>query len=143
MKENKAVTTYIDILSTAVKTLKDRKAQYGSEELGFDRTSKIATLILNKEISPYDVAMIMVALKLGRLQESRSLDDHYVDGINYMAFAAQFVNAKPAIDTTLEDGIAAIAKRFSQNRGNLDAESNSDNNSNDVNGRWVDPPVNG
>jgi midasin (ATPase involved in ribosome maturation) len=107
------MTNHTEILSTAARTLKDRHTQYGPAELCFDRISQIATLILNKEISPYDVTMIMVALKLGRLQESRGLDDNYIDGINYMAFAAQFAKAKTSIETAVEDDIVAMAKRLS------------------------------
>jgi hypothetical protein len=55
----------------------------------------------------------MVALKLGRLQEARTLDDNYIDGINYMAFAAQFAKAKTSIETAVEDDIVAMAKRLS------------------------------
>ena len=110
------MTNHTQILDTAAKTLKDRGNQYGPAELCFDRISKIATLILNKEISPYDVSMVMVALKLGRLQESRSLDDNYVDGINYMAFAAQFAKAQKSIETAVEDDIVAMAKRLSHKK---------------------------
>ena len=137
------MTNHTEILSTAAKTLRDRNTQYGSEEMCFDRISKISTLILNKEISTYDVAMIMVALKLGRLQESRSLDDHYVDGINYMAFAAQFANTQTSIETAIGDDIAAMAKRFAPKRGILNAESHSDNNGGNAEFSRVDAPAGG
>ena len=137
------MTNHTEILSTAAKTLRDRNTQYGSEEMCFDRISKISTLILNKEISTYDVAMIMVALKLGRLQESRSLDDHYVDGINYMAFAAQFANTQTSIETAIGDDIAAMAKRFAPKRGILNAESHSDNNGGNAEFNRVDAPAGG
>ena len=137
------MTNHTEILSTAARTLRDRNIQYGSEEMCFDRISKISTLILNKEISPYDVAMIMVALKLGRLQESRSLDDHYVDGINYMAFAAQFANTQTSIETAIGDDIAAMAKRFAPKRGILNAESHSDNNGGNAEFNRVDAPAGG
>jgi midasin (ATPase involved in ribosome maturation) len=107
------MTNHTEILSTAAKTLRDRHTQYGPAEMCFDRISQIATLVLNKEISPYDVTMIMVAMKLGRLQEARALDDNYIDGINYMAFAAQFAKAKTSIETAVEDDIVAMAKRLS------------------------------
>jgi hypothetical protein len=110
------MTNHTEILSTAARTLRDRHTQYGPEELCFDRISKIATVILNKEISPYDVSMIMVALKLGRLQDSRTLDDNYVDGINYLAFAAQFAKAKTSIETAVEDDIVAMAKRLAHKK---------------------------
>ena len=121
------MTNHTEILSTAARTLRDRHTQYGSEELCFDRISKIATVILNKEISPYDVSMIMVALKLGRLQDARTLDDNYIDGINYLAFAAQFAKAKTSIETAVEDDIVAMAKRLAHKKPeNPDEEDTAD-----------------
>ena len=121
------MTNHTEILSTAARTLRDRHTEYGPAELCFDRISKIATVLLNKEISPYDVSMIMVALKLGRLQDSRTLDDNYVDGINYLAFAAQFAKAKTSIETAVEDDIVAMAKRLAHKKPeNPDEEDTAD-----------------
>jgi hypothetical protein len=67
--------------------------------------------MLNKSISKYDVAMIMVAVKMGRLQESRDLDDNYKDAINNLAFAAEFIGAKPS-NEMIEADIAEFAKKY-------------------------------
>jgi len=85
----------------------------------------MATLLLNTEITAYEIAMIHVATKMARLQESRTMDDHYVDAMNYMAFAAQFapIHEPPKVTQPIysvpgkavgmvEDDIAEIAKRF-------------------------------
>ena len=69
--------------------------------------------MLNKPISKYDVAMILHANKLARLQESRTKMDHYVDGINYMAFAAQFASDTASVGVAVEDDIKAMAARLS------------------------------
>jgi hypothetical protein len=45
------------------------------------------------------------------LQESRDLDDNYKDAINYLAFAAQFIGAKPS-NETIEEDIAEFAKKY-------------------------------
>jgi hypothetical protein len=104
---------HTEVLGMSVNTLRDRAAQYGHEEECFDRISQLATLTLNKAISPYDVAMILHCVKLGRLPTGRQTADHYVDGINYLAFAAQFAGLRTSVDTALEDDIAAfMAKRF-------------------------------
>jgi hypothetical protein len=68
--------------------------------------------VLNKEISTYDVAMILHCTKLGRLQQARSLSDNYVDGINYLAFASEFINDGRSGMVAMEDDIAAMAKKF-------------------------------
>lgn len=85
----------------------------------------MASIMLNTEITPYEVTMIHVATKMARLQESRSLDDNYVDAMNYLSFAAQFApvhetpkviqptyNPQPLTTGMVEDDIAEIAKRF-------------------------------
>ncbi len=92
--------------------LKERGLQYGPEEACFDRIAKLATIVLNKEISPYDIAMIQVCLKLGRLQEARTLKDNYVDSINYMAFAAQFADQGVSVQTALNDDVRALVERL-------------------------------
>jgi len=72
--------------------------------------------------------MVHVATKMARLQESRTLDDNYVDAMNYLAFAAQFapIHEPPKVVEPVfkvpsmkvepvgmvEDDIAEIAKRF-------------------------------
>jgi len=102
-----------EALKTAVTVLNSRAQEYGGEEACFKRISDLATIVLNKPISEYDVAMILHCVKLGRLQEARQKDDNYVDGINYLAFASQFSHAQNSVVTALEDDIASMAKRYS------------------------------
>jgi len=122
------MTNHTDILSQAIHLIRERGLQYGSVEACFDRTAKIATLLLNTEFTAYEIAMVHVATKMARLQESRTLDDNYVDAMNYLAFAAQFAPiheppkvTEPAyrvptmkVEPTgmVEDDVAEIAKRF-------------------------------
>jgi len=102
-----------DILTTAAATLNDRGQQYGDADACFTRIAKLSSIILNKEITRYDVAMILHAVKLGRLQESRSKPDNYVDGINYLAFGAEFSQ-----DHRVDDDVTEIALRFAPRRRN-------------------------
>jgi len=117
------MTNHTEILISAGSILKERARQYGPEEECFDRISKLATIILNKPISVYDVAMIQVATKLGRLQEARTHDDNYIDAVNYLAFGAQFAKTMTSVSTAVEDDIAAIAKRFAPIKPNLPLSS--------------------
>jgi hypothetical protein len=112
MMEGIEMTNHTEILISAGSILKERARQYGPEEECFDRISKLATIILNKPISVYDVAMIQVATKLGRLQEARTHEDNYIDAVNYLAFGAQFAKTMTSVSTAVEDDIVAIAKRF-------------------------------
>jgi Domain of unknown function (DUF6378) len=101
-----------EALLAAGKILNERAQEYGGEEACFKRISDLATIILNKPISQYDVAMILHCVKLGRLQEARQKDDNYIDGINYMAFAAQFADGRGSVETAMEDDIKAMAARL-------------------------------
>ena len=99
------MTNHKDVLASADAILKQRGEQYGPADTTFDRISIVASVILNKPISAYDVSMIMVALKLARMQEARTYDDNYVDAINYLAFAAQFASSEESIGVAVEDDI--------------------------------------
>ena len=107
-----------DALLSAVTILNERAAEYGPEELCFQRIASLATIVLNKYLNEYDIAMILHCVKLGRLQESRGKADNYIDGINYLAFGAQFAQtldpvtaAQQGVDP-LDDGIANIAQKY-------------------------------
>jgi hypothetical protein len=78
------------ILKSAVDILGERGQDYGGIEDNFARISKITAAVLNKEISPYEIAMILHCVKLARMSGSQGKIDNYVDGINYLAFAGQF-----------------------------------------------------
>jgi hypothetical protein len=101
-----------ETLRTAAGVLTEREKQYGDAIACFKRISDLSTIVLNKEISTYDVAMILHCTKLGRLQQSRNLNDNYVDGINYLAFASEFINDGRSGMVAMEDDIAAMAKKF-------------------------------
>lgn len=102
--------THMDILDTAGITLADRADQYGPAAPCFDRASKLASIILNKPVSRYDVAMVLHALKLARLQENRANPDNYVDGINYLAFGGEFIQAEESIIIAAENDVAAFIR---------------------------------
>lgn len=101
-----------EVLKEAASLLGERGREYGPEDACFQRSADLATIILNKSISKYDVAMILHANKLARMQESRTKSDHYVDGINYLAFGAQFAGDSSSIVAAIEDDIKVMATRL-------------------------------
>jgi hypothetical protein len=129
---------YATIMQSAAKTYNERGEQYGDLEGTHYRIAQIASLILGKPVTPYDVAMILHAVKLGRLQEDRSNPDNYIDGINYFAFAGSFITA-----TQVEEDISAIAKRFAPIKRTENETSNSGYNGGNSNGFKPDTPSNG
>ena len=93
-----------DILYKAADLLNERGAVYGDIEEMFRDTATMATIVLGKKITPYDVTTIMEMLKLRRRRSSPQLADSYIDNVNYTAFSAQF-----ALGDTKGDTPAAVA----------------------------------
>jgi len=113
------MTNHTDILKQAANILGDRGRRYGSVEEGFERCSKLASIILNKHITIYDVAIIMAAIKLSRITSTPTLDDNYIDGINYLAFASQFSTSEEQAKVAIEEDIAAMARKFAPKRSDF------------------------
>ena len=83
------------ILSDAVTLLKERGQDYGDENELFERTCSIYNLMTGESFTPWQANIFMTALKMARIKSHRSKADNYIDGINYLAFAGQFAQAKP------------------------------------------------
>jgi hypothetical protein len=112
-----------EVLKEAAGVITERGKEYGPEDACFQRSADLASIILNKPISKYDVAMILHANKLARLQESRTKADHYVDGINYLAFGAQFAQQNGSIAVAVEDDIKVMATRLAPDYYDRNAET--------------------
>jgi len=103
---------HLETLNSAVSMLTEKGRLYGPEDQCFERISTIASAILGKNISTYDVAMIHHATKLARMMTARNHEDNYVDGINYLAFAAQFASRKDSVEVAFEDDVRAMAQKL-------------------------------
>ena len=114
----------MDILNQATTILDQRGRRYGSMEEGFERASTIASTILGKQITVFDLAIIMTSIKLARITSSQTLDDNYIDGINYLAFAGQFSTAEEQVAVALEEDIAAMARKYAPRK--YEVVSNTD-----------------
>jgi hypothetical protein len=78
-----------DILAKCADLIEDRGQDYGGIEDNFRRISVIASVILNKTITPHDAAIVHLSTKLARMAGAQNKEDNYLDGINYLAFAAE------------------------------------------------------
>ena len=87
---------HIKVIEASRNILTERGEKYGEMRKNFARIGLIASEILGKPVSGYDIAIIMHALKLSRINASPGEMDHYIDGINYLAFAAEMVEGKDA-----------------------------------------------
>lgn len=96
---------HTEILAVATSTLKQREGLYGPAATVFENIAKISSIICVKDISPYDVAMIIHVMKLVRMRENRTEADHYIDGVNYLAFAGEFAELQTSKDIAFGDDI--------------------------------------
>lgn len=67
----------------------DRESAYGIPENSFDSIAKIWQVILKTEVTPQQVALCMVALKVVRATSSPNKSDNYVDMAGYAAIAGE------------------------------------------------------
>ena len=75
----------VEALREAAKIIAgDRDVQYGGPEENFTRISKIWSVIVGKEITPEDVAMMMVGLKVARYASKSGFQpDTWIDIAGY------------------------------------------------------------
>lgn len=99
-----------EILTHATNILQDRGHLYGNVDDLHNDISIICSVLLGKNISSYDIAMVHVATKLVRMKNTRTHKDNYVDAVNYLTFAAQFADQPDSIAVGLEDKIYAVAQ---------------------------------
>jgi Domain of unknown function (DUF6378) len=84
---------YLDILNEATRSITDHMVDYGEPAANYERASALVSLILNKPITPHEIMMIKLAVKLSRIAETPDLRKSYVELIACAALAGEFVNA--------------------------------------------------
>ena len=102
---------HIEILGKSVAILRDRGEQYGQVGDVFTRACGIFEMITGASINRRDAALFMHSMKLARIKTTPEKMDNYIDGINYMAFAGQFVGDKAA-ESMIDDGIREMAAKL-------------------------------
>ena len=83
-----------EIYHSALAIIEQRGQKYGGVEDNFMRAAVIASMKLNTQISPYDVAIIMESVKDARRAVDPGHADSHIDGINYKAFAMMLAPIK-------------------------------------------------
>jgi hypothetical protein len=82
---------YYDIMRNAAEVFNERNPKYGDMRVGMNNVAQIASIITGIELTAHDVALVLHAVKLSRLGGDRKNPDHYIDGVNYMAFAGELI----------------------------------------------------
>jgi len=113
---------YRDFMTDAARIFNDRNPKYGDMRVGMERVAQISTLLTGMQLTAHDVALVLHAVKLSRLGGDRSNPDHYVDGINYLAFAGELIteddpyHIKKAMDQSLDDDAIEMAAKLAPQR---------------------------
>src|SRR3954466_12546617 len=87
-----------ELCTLAFELINARGADYdnaASLEQNFRETAAVASVITGKALTPRDIALVLHCVKLVRTKSSPDKLDNYVDGMNYMAFAACFTGLAP------------------------------------------------
>ena len=67
----------------------DRDKNYGTPYINHLRIAKMWSVVLEKEITPSQVALCMAGVKIARLVETPDHIDSFVDGAAYIAIAGE------------------------------------------------------
>lgn len=79
-----------DILEKALEIVqKDRQSTYGTPEDNFTCIANLWGSYLDKAISPTDVAVLMVLLKIARARHNPKYADNWIDIAGYAACAGE------------------------------------------------------
>ena len=85
---------HFKVLKSALDITKDRGKTYDTTGSGveenFTRSAAIASLWLNRTITPRDVALILASVKMSRIAVAPTHQDSFVDLVNYVSFGASF-----------------------------------------------------
>ncbi len=111
-----------DLLSAAKATISQRGQEYGDALPSFVRAANIASAILNRKVTAFDVSVVMMAVKMSRLANQREHEDSWVDLAAYVAFAAQFAaphtsDFDAVVNAQVEADLEAIAREMSSASG--------------------------
>lgn len=71
-----------------------RQENYGKPERNFNQIASYWSLYLDRDVSATDVALMMVLMKLARLQNKPDHEDSWIDIAGYAANGAEIASVK-------------------------------------------------
>ena len=111
----------LDVLERAISLIHGQRAKdYGDAQASFQRMADLVNPIIKKadgKLTASDMALVMIQVKIARLQESPNHADSWIDIAGYAALGAQLAVTEPdkaATGPTLPDSISAIAANDSK-----------------------------
>ena len=105
----------LDVLERAISLIHGQRAKdYGDAQASFQRMADLVNPIIKKadgKLTASDMAIVMIQVKIARLQESPNHADSWIDIAGYAALGAQLAVTEPdkaATGLTLPNGISSI-----------------------------------
>jgi hypothetical protein len=96
------MTTYTEILSQASKTVNLLGGRSAQEDEIYRRSAIISSILLNRDVSPYDVAIVALADRLARMPEAPAADATYSNIAAVAAYAGQMAKTQNLSDIAVE-----------------------------------------
>jgi hypothetical protein len=78
-----------EVLQSATDVIGQRGAIYGSPRVNHQRISARLTQLLETNITDWQACLMMVEVKLSRIQETAEHEDSYIDACAYLALACE------------------------------------------------------
>ena len=78
-----SIDKYTDAIESVAAIIRERNLNYGSPYSNHVAVAQLWSVLLQKDVSPNEVVMCMVALKLARLIHEPTHDDSWADIIGY------------------------------------------------------------
>lgn len=128
------MTTKKDVLEAAIKTVADRGVPYGGVENNFRNIANMWNVHVATPHGPQalplaaaDVAMMMVEMKLARLQGQPRHPDSWIDICGYGACGAEVTaDAPDATERAANEAAAAVAKAAAEHTERERAQRRAD-----------------
>lgn len=98
---------YDNILTSSAAILTERGHDYGAPEKCFGRAAALASVFFERQVTAFEIAMVMDFVKTARLMHDKTKVDSWQDKINYAAFAGHFATEIPKADPS-ELGLRGI-----------------------------------
>jgi len=80
---------YLDTMTSSVTSIREKDERFGPAEELFDRTAKLASIMLDKSLTPYDIVTVLRCMNDARKKYDTLGRDHYIENVNLEAFALQ------------------------------------------------------
>lgn len=80
-----------EVLQSATDVIGQRGAVYGSPKINQQRISARLTQLLEMPITDWQACLMMVEVKLSRIQETARHEDSFIDACAYLALACELL----------------------------------------------------